>query len=83
MSKIDKTLEKMRQAPNGVKFSDLLKVCQHYFGKPRIRGSHHFYKTPWKGEPYVNIQKMKDGKAKAYQVRQVLDAIKKMEKHND
>jgi hypothetical protein len=36
------------------------------------------YKTPWFGDPRVNIQNEK-GKAKAYQVRQVLKAIERME----
>jgi hypothetical protein len=34
------------------------------------------FKTPWPGDPRVNIQEEK-GKAKAYQVRQVLAAIDK------
>ena len=36
-------------------------------------------KTPWPGDPRVNIQRGKDGNAKAYQVRQVLDAIARLE----
>ncbi|HEY9827017.1 MAG TPA: hypothetical protein V6D19_16375 [Stenomitos sp.] len=39
------------------------------------------YKTPWQGEPYVNIQP-KAGMAKPYQVKQVLAAIAKLEGHN-
>lgn len=39
---------------------------------------HHVYKTPWQGDPRVNIQKGKDGKAKAYQVKQVITAIEKL-----
>ncbi|MAT05242.1 MAG: hypothetical protein CL424_09395 [Acidimicrobiaceae bacterium] len=34
--------------------------------------------TPWPGDPRVNIQKSKGGKAKPYQVRQVLKAIDKL-----
>jgi hypothetical protein len=41
--------------------------------------SHKVYKTPWQGDPRVNIQRGKDGNAKAYQVRQVLDAIARLE----
>ncbi len=49
------------------------------FGKPRQSGtSHCVFKTPWPGDPRVNIQNDK-GKAKPYQVRQVLLAIHKME----
>ncbi len=80
MGKIEKTLREMEKAPQNVRFSDLAKVCSHYFGEPRNKGtSHHVYKTPWQGDPRVNIQKGKDGKAKTYQVRQVLVAIKNLE----
>ena len=65
--------------PKDVRFADLCKVCDHYFGKSRRKGSsHRIYKTPWLGDPRVNIQDDK-GKAKAYQVRQVLRAIGKLE----
>jgi hypothetical protein len=61
-----------------IHFSDLVKVCEHYFGRPRQSGtSHHVYKMPWPGNPRVNIQNAK-GKAKPYQVRQVLLAIAKL-----
>ena len=39
------------------------------------------YKTPWQGDPRVNIQNKK-GKAKAYQVKQVLKAIERLEVEN-
>ena len=62
-----------------VRFSDLSKVCIYYFGQARQKdGSHHIYKTPWQGDPRINIQNNK-GKAKAYQVKQVLLAIDKLE----
>jgi len=41
--------------------------------------SHRIYKTPWIGDPRVNIQDSK-GMAKVYQVRQVLKAIDKLNK---
>ncbi len=57
---------------------DLCRVCEHYFGKARQRGSsHRVYKTPCRGDPRVNIQNTK-GTAKAYQVRQVLKAIERL-----
>ena len=69
----------MRQNPKDVRFADLCRVCDRYFGEPRQRGtSHRVYKTPWEGDPRVNIQGSK-GKAKAYQVRQVLKAIERLE----
>lgn len=68
----------MRRNPKGVGFSDLCKVCDHFFGKARqAGGSHRIYKTPWPGDPRVNIQNDK-GMAKAYQVRQVLNAIDRL-----
>lgn len=64
-----------------VKFRDLVKICTELFGEPRNTGtSHHVFKTPWFGDPRVNLQP--DGKeAKRYQVRQVQKAIEKLEEH--
>ena len=75
---MDKALAKLRRNPRNVRFADLRKVCEQYFGEPRQSGSHLFYKTPWQGEPLVNIQAIR-GMAKPYQVRQVLKAIDMME----
>ncbi len=77
MKEIEKIVEQMRENPKNVKFDDLCKVCDYYFGNSRTRGSHRIYKTPWQGDPRINIQD-DDGKAKAYQVRQVIQAIEKM-----
>lgn len=75
MNAVEKILEQMRIEPANVRFSELQRVCETYFGKPRQNGSSQaIYKTPWPGNPRVNIQNNK-GKAKAYQVRQVLLAI--------
>lgn len=80
MASIDDIVAKMKANPKGVHFADLAKVCDHYFGKPRSRGtSHRVYRTPWQGDPRVNIQSAR-GQAKAYQVRQVLWAIDRIEK---
>ncbi|GAA1624621.1 hypothetical protein GCM10009828_060870 [Actinoplanes couchii] len=77
--RLAKILAEMRQSPNNIRFADLLFVCQQYFGEPRSPGtSHHVFKTPWPGDPRVNIQD-KGGKAKPYQVKQVLTAIEKLE----
>ena len=79
MAKIDDILAQMKQNPKGVGFSDLCKVCDHFFGKTRQGGSsHRIYKTPWQGDPRINIQNHR-GKAKAYQVKQVLLAIERLE----
>ena len=82
VASIDEIVAKMKRDPKGIRFNDLSKVCDHYFGKPRSRGtSHRVYRTPWQGDPRVNIQNAK-GKAKAYQVRQVLWAIERLENEN-
>ena len=39
-------------------------------------------RVPWQGDPRVNIQN-KNGKAKSYQVKQVLKAIEKLEVRDD
>jgi hypothetical protein len=78
MTGTEKILEQMRKAPTNVRFADLQKVCEAHFGKPRQSGSSHaVYKTPWLGDPRVNIQN-DTRKAKAYQVRQVLLAIERL-----
>ena len=69
----------MRRNPKDVRFSDLCKVCEFYFGKARKgSSSHRVYKTSWQGDPRVNIQNNK-GIAKAYQVKQVLVSIEMLE----
>jgi len=79
MSKIAALVAHIRQNPADVRFNDLRKICDHYFGDPRQGGSsHRIYKTPWQGDPRINIQNHK-GKAKAYQVKQVLLAIERLE----
>ena len=79
MTRVDDIVAQMRRNPKGVRFADACCVCDHYFGQPRQKGSsHRVYKTPWQGDPRVNIQNAK-GKAKAYQVKQVLKAIERLE----
>ena len=74
-----KIVDQMRNEPANIRFADLKRVCEVHFGKPRQTGtSHLIFKTPWSGDPRINIQEDK-GKAKAYQVRQVLLAIDKLE----
>ena len=79
MVKHPRILEQMRREAANVGFNDLKKVCEAYFGAARQSGSSHaIFKTPWLGDPRVNIQNDK-GKAKPYQVKQVLAAIDKLE----
>ncbi|MGY6463336.1 toxin HicA [Corynebacterium sp. UMB8791] len=66
----------MKRAPKNVRFADLERVCDHYFeSRSSKKTSHRTYKTPWPGDPRVNIQNAK-GKAKPYQVNQVLERLR-------
>ena len=76
---LEKILLQMREAPQNVRYADVVKVCIAFFGEPRQQGtSHCVFKTPWPGDPRVNVQN-KDGKAKPYQVKQLLAAIAKIQ----
>ena len=82
MTDVVDLIAKLKRNPKNVRFSDLCKICDHYFGEPRQSGSsHRVYRTPWRGDPRVNIQNRK-GKAKPYQVRQVLRAIERLSEEN-
>lgn len=83
MAKIENIFAQMTRNPKDVRFVDLCKVCEFYFGKARKgSSSHRVYKTPWQGDPRINIQNNK-GAAKAYQVKQVLMSIEKLEDNYD
>jgi len=70
VSSIESILETMRGNPSNIRFRDLCKVCDSFFGEPRQQGSsHRVYKTPWPGDPRVNIQNKK-GKAKQSKAKQ-------------
>ena len=38
MSSVQELLTRMRANPKHVRFSDAKRVCDHYFGEPRIHG---------------------------------------------
>lgn len=79
MPSVADLVEAMRKNQQNVAYNDLYRVCEDHFGKPRQNGSSHaVFKMPWPDDPRVNIQNDR-GKAKAYQVRQVLKAIDKKE----
>ena len=79
MANFDDIFLQMKQSPKNVRFVDLCKICDYYFGKARQSStSHRIYKTPWQGDPRVNIQNYK-GKVKDYQVRQIINAIERLE----
>ena len=71
---IEKAIAELESAKN-VRFGRLVTLCTDFFGSPRIQGSHHIFRTPWPGDPRVNLQKAKGGKAKPYQVGQATAAL--------
>ena len=76
MASIQDLVETMRTSPTNIRFADACKVAEHFLGAPRQQGtSHRVYKMPWAGNPRVNLQEGNGGRAKAYQVQQLLAAI--------
>jgi hypothetical protein len=76
-STIEELISEMKANPFNVRFTDACKVADHFFGEPTQKGtSHRVWKMPWPGNPRVNMQDEK-GKAKAYQVRQLLEAVER------
>ena len=69
MPGIEDIVCRMRANPRDVRFRDAL----------RVRGSHHFFSMPWRGSPLVNLQEG-GGTAKAYQIRQLLAAVDRLER---
>jgi hypothetical protein len=83
VTKVNELIAKMRRNPKGISFQDLCKVWDSIFSEARQKSSsHQICKTPWQGDSRVNIQNDK-GMAKAYQVRQVLKAIERLEAQSD
>lgn len=76
-SPLDEAIEELENSAE-VRFARLLTICGTFFGEPRINGSHHVFRTPWPGDPRINLQEAKGGKAKRYQVRQVIKALRKL-----
>jgi len=84
MTAVADIVTRMRENPKAIRFVEAQRVCEHYFGAPRQQGtSHCVYKMPWAGDPRVNIQADKGRMAKAYQVKQVVQAIDKLEEMQD
>jgi predicted HicB family RNase H-like nuclease len=46
MTSIAKILQHMRREPANIRFSELRKVCEHFFGPPRQQGSSHLVFKP-------------------------------------
>jgi predicted RNA binding protein YcfA (HicA-like mRNA interferase family) len=46
MARIEKIIEKMRNRPAGIRFSEIVKVLSHYgYILVRVKGSHHHFRN--------------------------------------
>ena len=77
-----KTLNKVLSglADKNIRFQDLTKLLNEFGFSVRIEGDHHIYYRDGI-EEIINLQPLKDGKAKAYQVKQVRMIIFKYRLH--
>jgi hypothetical protein len=74
---IDEAIKELESNPRDVRFSRLLHLCVEFFGAYRTAGSHHIFKTKWPGDPRINLQEERR-RAKEYQVRQIISALRKL-----
>ncbi len=65
-----------------IKFSDLRKLVLDLGFSERIKGSHHIFFKEGIAE-IINLQPIKEGKAKSYQVKQVRNIILKYRLHEE
>jgi hypothetical protein len=65
-----------------IRFEDLRKLLLSFDFKERIKGGHHIF-TRVDTSEILNIQPLKNGKAKAYQVKQVRNIILKYKLHKE
>lgn len=74
MSKCDKLLEAARNNSAGLRFAEVCQLAEcHGFALTRTKGSHRIYTREGFPRP-LSFQNLNGG-AKAYQVKQLLDAI--------
>jgi hypothetical protein len=74
---LEEVLRALEGSRANIRFREVVAICTHFFGEPRIRGSHHIFRTPWPGNP-LNLQ-AEGSHAKRYQVDQVIRALRKLQ----
>jgi len=77
---LDKVLSGL--SDKNVRFQDLKKLLNDLGFSVRIKGDHHIFSQEGI-EEIINLQPLKDGKAKAYQVKQVRTIILKYKVHGE
>lgn len=77
-----KVLEKVLSglSDRNLRFRDLSKLLTALKFSERVKGNHHIFFRDGV-EDIINLQPLKDGKAKAYQVRQVRNMIIRYKLH--
>ncbi len=78
MSKCDKLIEKAKNSPNNFSFTEICKLAECYgFVFQRQSSSHFIFENPSLNIEQNRIMNFQDfkGKAKPYQVKQLLRAI--------
>ena len=80
---VDKILIKVisGQHDKNIKFQELRKLLLNYGFLERIRGDHYIFTKEHIFE-IINLQPLKDGKAKQYQVKQVRNLFFKYKLHS-
>lgn len=65
-----------------IRFAELRKLVSSFGFEERIKGDHHIY-SKTQIEEIINLQPLKGGKAKPYQVKQVRNLILKYKLNMD
>ena len=76
--KIERAIRELEGNATNVRFTRLVTICTAFWGSPRVKGGHHVFATGWAEPAILNVQN-DDGKAKPYQVEQVLAALKRLQ----
>ncbi len=75
----DKRFQKIKNNPYNVDFKEAMQLLKDFgFILERIKGSHHIFRHPLTLHK-VNLQKDKSGKAKPYQIKQILKIIQEIQ----
>lgn len=79
-----RTLEKILKglSDKNIKFRELRETLLELGFAERVKGDHHIF-TKDKIIEIINIQPLKDGNAKAYQVKQIRNLILKYKLHRE
>ena len=80
----EKALAELEASGKNTRYDRLETICASFFTARKSSGSSHkVFATGLPVHPRVNIQPGKDGKAKPYQVDQVIEALKLLGKKED